>query len=324
MNYTNRLMEKERKFLMSQKNNLNRIIFIGTHQEDVHEQYIQQLLEDIENNNIYDKSECEIIKNNIFCLDLINDDEEYNINEIKNILKRTFELCTRYYNLIRDEANKCLKNTLLNENEKINGFEAVKSNRYNQGKQVINSRSWKIFGLGFIPIPFLDKSLMKDQMNEMIKDLVSIYKDCKNEIYNDNLYGVIVSKALGEVISVGGGIAGAVATGTLGSASTGAAGAAGTAAATGVSTAAKVAGGFGIGFILLGVTGLISGSLGRNDCLEFGEKMLNRFQEIFEKNFKREDFIKSSYDSFIESIEKSKKIIGLFQLGQTYDSSLYY
>ena len=39
---------------------------------------------------------------NVFCLDLINEDEESNINEIKSILKITFEICTDYYKLIYD------------------------------------------------------------------------------------------------------------------------------------------------------------------------------------------------------------------------------
>ena len=206
MNYSNRLMEKERKFLKKQRKNLNRIIFIGTHQDDVHDQYINQLIEDIKQNKIYNDEECEKIKNNIFCLDLINDEEEYNINEIKQILKRTFEICADYYKLIRDESNKYIT-TCLKEDENFNQFEIVKASRYKRGEEIINSRSWKIFGLGFIPIPFLDKKLMESQMEEMVKDLVSIYKDCKEEIFKDSLVGVVVSKSLGEVVSVGGGIA---------------------------------------------------------------------------------------------------------------------
>ena len=154
-------------------------------------------------NKIYNDQECEIIR----------------INEIKNKLNRTFELCTDYYNLIKDEANKFIK-TCLKENEKFDGFEIVKANRYNQGKEVINSRSWKIFGLGFIPIPFLNQYFMKSQLNEMVKDLVSIYRDCKKEIFEDNLVGVVVSKAFGGVASVGGGIAGFAAIGALGAART--------------------------------------------------------------------------------------------------------
>ena len=88
MNFANRLIE-EREFLKKQRSNLKRIIFIGTHEEDVHDQYIKELIGDIKLNKIYNDQECEIIINNIFCFDLINDDEEYNINEIKNILKRT-------------------------------------------------------------------------------------------------------------------------------------------------------------------------------------------------------------------------------------------
>ena len=75
-----------------------------------------------------------------------------------------------------------------------------------------------------------------------------------------------------------------------------------------ISIGAKVAGCFGVGFLLLGITGVISGSIGRSDCLEFGEKILNRFQEIFVKYFKKEDYIKISYESFINLINESKRI----------------
>jgi len=47
-------------------------------------------------------------------------------------------------------------------------FETVKKNRIKQGKDIISSRSWKVFGCGFIPLPLLDKQKMESQIKEMV------------------------------------------------------------------------------------------------------------------------------------------------------------
>lgn len=178
-----------------------------------------------------------------------------------------------------------------------------------------------------MPIPFLNQYFMKSQLNEMIKDLVNIYRDCKKDIFEDNLFGVVVSKTFGWVVSVRGGIAGYAATGALEEAGTTAeiagTAATATAGATGaLSTGAKVAVGLGVEFLLLGITGVISQSIGRSDWLEFSEKILNLFQEIFVKNFKKEDYIKTIYESFINSINTSKRIMNF--LSQDKHMILHY
>ena len=370
MNFDNRLEEKERKFLEKQKNNLNRIIFIGTHQEGVHEQYKKKLIEDFKKNKIYNDNECKKIKNNIFCLDLINDNEESNINEIKDILKRTFEIGYNFYKSIKNNAEKNIKKTLKEGED--DAFETVKKNRIKQGKDIISSRSWKVFGCGFIPLPLLDKQKMESQIKEMIKELVYLYKDIEKAIYEDNQVGPIIAKSLGLFSSFIGGIAGSTSgeskiygafsgaatagevgagtttvgevgagtitvgaigagtttvgvigagTTTVGTVGTGttAAGTVGT-ATTGITS--KIVSGVGIGIVLYVITGIISGSLGKKNCIELGEKLLYKFSEIFEKHFEKEKYIKTCYEQFVSGIEKSRKIIEYFKVGQTYDSSL--
>jgi len=139
MNFNNRLEEKERKFLNAHKNILNRIIFIGTYGGGLHKQFVKKFKDDLLKKKIYNENEFEKIKNNIFCLDLL-EDEECNIQEIKNILRRTFEMCSEYYRLIRDNSIKYEK-SVFKEEEKNLGFERVKIQREEKGKEIISSRS---------------------------------------------------------------------------------------------------------------------------------------------------------------------------------------
>ena len=172
MNFNNRLEEKERKFLNAHKNILNRIIFIGTYGGGLHKQFVKKFKDDLLKKKIYNENEFEKIKNNIFCLDLL-EDEECNIQEIKNILRRTFEMCSEYYTLIKDNSIKYEK-SVFKEEEKNLGFERVKIQREEKGKEIISSRSWKVFGYGFIPFPGIDKRYMEEQINLMVEDLLNL------------------------------------------------------------------------------------------------------------------------------------------------------
>ena len=347
MNFENRLEEKERRFLTAHKDCLDRIIFIGTHGEDLHEQFIFKLKQDFKENNIYNEYEFESIKNNIFCLDLL-EDEECNIQEIKNILKRTFELCNKYYKLIKDKSFEYEK-SVFNQDEKSLGFERVKRQREEKGKEIINSRSWKAFGCGFIPFPLLDKYCMQQQMKKMVEELVTLYRDCKEQINKDEQLAVIISKTLGiSIAGIGGavstvqllgsttgtagaaaGTAGAAAgtagaaAGTAGTAAGTAGTAAGTAGSTALATAGKIAGGIGIGVLIAGVVGIISGSIGKKDCENYGNIILEKFSKLFSEGYEHENYINVNYDNYVQSIEKSKKIIDFFKPDQTYDYSLY-
>ena len=301
MNYSNRLEEKERKFLKAQKVNLNRTIFIGTHESDFHYQFIDKFIRNCKEEKIYSDEELEQIKNNIFCLDLI-DESECNIKELKKILGKTFEICGDYYEKIKDISNKYLAELVLKDNEKNDeknvDFKKIKESRLKKGREIINSRSWKVFGCGFIPLPLLDREIMKKQMKYMIKDLLSLYKDGLEKNEKDELYEVAITKFLG----------------------IGASGAAGTT----IGVTGKIAGGLGVGILLSGITGIISGSLGKKDCIELGVKILKKLSDTFEKAFNYQEYINSNYNSFVESIEKSKRIIEYFEIGKTYDSSLYF
>ena len=214
-------------------------------------------------------------------------------------MEKTFEICGDFYKKIKDISNKYLAELVLKDNEENVSFKKVKESRLKKGREIINSRSWKVFGCGFIPIPFLDRKKMKEQMKYMIEDLLSLYKDCKEKMPQDELYEVLIPKILG--ILGAGGAAGAT-----------------------IGVAGKIAGGLGVGIILSGITGIISGSIGKSDCTNLGNEILKRLSDIFEKVFKEQDYINSNYDSFVESIEKSKSIIGYFEAGKTYDSSLYF
>jgi uncharacterized protein (DUF697 family) len=319
MNFENRLEEKERRFLTAHKDCLDRIIFIGTHGEDLHEQFIFKLKQDFKENNIYNEYEFESIKNNIFCLDLL-EEEECNIQEIKNILKRTFELCNKYYKLIKDKSFE-YEESVFNQEEKSLGFERVKRQREEKGKEIINSRSWKAFGCGFIPIPFLDKYCMQQQMKKMVEELVILYRDCMEQINKDEQLAVIISKTLGKSFA---GIGGAFTTvQLLGSTAETVGAATGTAGSTALATAGKIAGGIGIGVLIAGVVGIISGSLGKKDCENFGNIILEKFSKLFSEGYEHENYINVNYDNYVQSIEKSKKIIDFFKPDQTYDYSLY-
>ena len=319
MNFQNRLEEKERKFLAAHKDCLDRIIFIGTRGGDLHEQFIFKLEQDFKENKIYNKYELESIKNNIFCLDLV-EEEECNIQEIKNILKRTFELCNKYYKLIRDKSIEYEK-SLFNQEKKSLGFQRIKKQREEKGKEIINSRSWKAFGCGFIPIPFLDKYCMQQQMKKMVEELVILYRDCMEQINKDEQLAVIISKTLGKSFA---GIGGAFTTvQLLGSTAETVGAATGTAGSTALATAGKIAGGIGIGVLIAGVVGIISGSLGKKDCENFGNIILEKFSKLFSEGYEHENYINVNYDNYVQSIEKSKKIIDFFKPDQTYDYSLY-
>ena len=182
----------------------------------------------------------------------------------------------------------------------------------------------------------------------MVEDLVTLYRDCKEQIYKDEQLAVIISKTLGiSIAGIGGtvtsiqllsstagtagtaGAAGAAAgtagaaAGTAGTAGA-AAGTAGAAGSTALATAGKIAGGIGIGVLIAGVVGVISGSIGKKDCEEFGNIILEKFSKLFSEGYEHENYINVNYDSYVQSIEKSKKIIDFFKPNQTYDYSLYY
>ena len=97
----------------------------------------------------------------------------------------------------------------------------------------------------------------------------------------------------------------------------------GTAAVAALTNVSRLISGLGIGILITGITGIISGSLGKSDCEKFGNYILMKFSKIFSDNYKHENYINVNYDSYIESIEKSKKIIDFFKPDQTYDYSLY-
>ena len=147
------------------------------------------------------------------------------------------------------------------------------------------------------------------------------------------IYGTFSGAATAGEVGAGTTTVGAVGTGTTtvgavgaGTTTVGAAGTGTTAAGT-VGTAttgitSKIVSGVGIGIVLYVITGIISGSLGKKNCIELGEKLLYKFSEIFEKHFEKEKYIKTCYEQFVSGIEKSRKIIEYFKVGQTYDSSL--
>ena len=161
-------------------------------------------------------------------------------------------------------------------------------------------------------------------MKKMVEELVTLYRDCKEQINKDEQLAVIISKTLGISIA---GIGGAVSTVQLLGSTTGTAGAAaGTAGAAGsttLATAGKIAGGIGIGVLIAGVVGIISGSIGKKDCENYGNIILEKFSKLFSEGYEHENYINVNYDNYVQSIEKSKKIIDFFKPDQTYDYSLY-
>lgn len=186
MNFHNRLEEKERNFLRSQKSKLDRIIFIGTHAEDLHEQFKAKLLEDLKENNIFNHEYCEKIKNNIFCLDLLSD-EECNIQEIKNILKRTFELCNKYYKQIKDNSKNDLAILGGSENQSID-FNKIEMERYKKGEEIILK---KVNSQG---IKLLNTRILELECYNIIDDFIRLYPECKEIINIEEILKEINSK----------------------------------------------------------------------------------------------------------------------------------